>query len=126
MKNLNEFIDKNLELLPTDGIVNPRLAQERAATILRVVADLARAREEIVNSKIKATSILSVVSENLMSGIEAKTITEKKSRAESLPQYIGAREELEVADSKASYVKTMIDVFNNAYYLYLGMAKGEM
>lgn len=126
MKNINEFIDKNLELLPIDGIVNPRLAQERASTLLRVVADLARAKEEITNNKIKATSVLSVVAENLMSGIEAKTITEKKSKAESLPQYIGAREELESAENKSAYVKTMIDVFNNAYYLYLGMSKGEM
>jgi hypothetical protein len=122
---LAEFIEEYMKLLPSDEVVHPREAERRASQFLTAIAVLAQYKHTLGSQRIKATSLERVANAQAIQLASGKTITEKKVEAEASSVYIAAREAFETEENDISYVRTLMEVFNNAHIQYRQMSRGD-
>lgn len=125
MKEIKEFIDKHVAMLPVGNSVSFTQYETKAGDFLTALAKIADFRHIFSEDKIRLTSThIAVYAEQMAKGT-AKTVTENKLIAEASPEYIKAREDLESMENNIVYLKTFNDIFTNAHVLYRQLSKGE-
>ena len=121
-QQLRAKIDEGLELIKyTKRSLSE--APERATQFLIIVAILADAKREVEEDKAKLDTLVSTSYAQAFGKSSAKQVTEKKAEAENDETYSGMREWLEQCQSKISWLKTYIEVFNNAHITYRQFSK---
>lgn len=117
------LINENLNLLPVDKIIFPDEALQRASKLLKVKATLAEYKRQLQDDKVKYSSTSQVTYSKLLVEAPGKTVTEKESTVKSNPEYIVARETVEITDNNIKYIDTMLDVFTDGHLLLRQMGK---
>jgi len=98
-------------------------ALERATKFLIMVALLADEKRNCEEDKARLTTIVDASFADAKDLSESKNITEKKMDAARNKGYTDFREALEDCEAKISWIKTYIDIFNNAHITYRTLAK---
>jgi uncharacterized protein YpuA (DUF1002 family) len=98
-------------------------APERTTQFLIIVAVLADAKRATEEDKAKLSTLSNATYAQAMNRSTAKQVTEKKAEAESNEDYTNMREGLEQCESKISWLRTYIDIFNNAHITYRQFSK---
>lgn len=122
-EDVEEVINKGLELLDHKKGMSTFDLETKASTLLVLTANLSAVKFELEQQKVKALSTERASSARSMSKSTGKTVTEKKLEAETDPEYVNSREELETLENEISYIKAMIDVFNNGHIFYRHVMK---
>lgn len=125
MKEIKEYIDKFIELLPAEKSITGYEAERRASQFLVACAHIANWRHMYRQEKIKATSMERAIYSNVLSNVASSKITESKIKVEADPSYIAARESLEGWDNDLDYLKTYYDIFLNSHIQLRAMAKEQ-
>lgn len=125
MSDMREYIEQYAKLLPVGTSISFTEAERRAGEFLAAQATLTDWRHMLSSERIKLTSLQTAIFAQEMAKGVAKTVTENKLNAESSPEYIKAREELEQVENDISFLKAYYDIFQNAHIFYRNMAKGE-
>ena len=126
MENIQKYVEEKLPLLSLEGVDTPRKAETRAADLLFVIGDLMNAKLNTLQRLSKSKSQHTITLQSVMDSIEAKTITEKKSKAESTMAVTTTREEMEKAENELSYIRGCTDMFNNSHVLFRQISRGEV
>jgi hypothetical protein len=124
--DIKEYIEENLDLLPSDKVLSQVEAQKRASKFLAVVATLASAKHDLSNDKIKLQSLFSIANNEALSSAQGATVGARTAAAEASAPYIEAREGVEEVENNIKYIHTMMEVFTNAHILLRGMSKETM
>lgn len=121
-EQLRAKIDEHLELIKYSkrSLAD---APERATQFLIMVAILADAKRSAEEDKAKLATLSNATYAHAMNRSTAKQVTEKKAEAESNEDYTSMREGLEQCESKISWLKTYISIFDNAHILYRQFSK---
>lgn len=126
MGDMKDLIDKYAALLPIGTSVSYTEAERRSGEFLSAQAIITDMRLMLSNEKIKLLTVQTATFAVELSKGTAKTVTENKLTAESSPEYIKAREELERVENELSYLKSYYEIFGNAAVFYRQMARGEV
>lgn len=115
--DVQKLIDEGIDILNTNKSVSPAQAEKNATKFLFLAAKLARAKYDIEQEKITTVSLeRAVEAREMMKHTDKKiTITEKKLLAETNDEYQVVREDMETKETDISFLKTMIDLFQNAH-----------
>lgn len=116
-EQLRKVIAENLELIKYTN-KSLKEAPERATQFLIMVAILADEKRSVEEDKAKLNTLVSTTYAQAMGRSVAKQVTEKKAEAENDETYTTMREGLEQCESKISWLRTYIEVFNNAHLAY--------
>lgn len=121
-ESLRSKIAEHLELIKfsSKGLSE---APDRTCKFLVMVAILANEKRSCEQDKAKLTTLVATSFSNALNSSQGKGVTEKKLEAEKDPQYTEFREALEDCESKISWLRTYIDIFNNAHITYRQMSK---
>lgn len=119
---LRTKIAEHVELIKFSGSAL-REASDRASKFLIMIAILADQKRECEEDKAKLTTLVSATFHNALGKSGGKGVTEKKLEAETDTEYTTFREALEQCEAKISWIRTYIDVFNNAHLTYRQMAR---
>jgi hypothetical protein len=119
---LKQKISEHLELIKYSS-ASLREAPERASSFLVMVAVLADVKRSCEQDKAKLTTVCAGAYAEALSYSGGKNVTEKKIDAEKDSNYTVYREALEECEAKISWLKTYIDIFNNAHITYRNLAK---
>lgn len=124
-EEVRSLIDEGLKIVGRDKGVSQFEAEERASSLLIIVAELLKQKRSLESRRIKSSSIECVSLHKAVHEAEGKNVTEKKLKASANPDYIKDREEIEEVESDISYLKSMVDVFGDAHILWRQIAKNE-
>ena len=122
-KDIKEYIEENLSLLPSDKVLSQVEATKRASKFLAVISVLAEAKHDLSNEKIKLQSLFSIANNEALSSAQGSTVGARTAAAEASAPYIEAREALETIENNIRYIMTMSEVFLNAHLLLRNIAK---
>lgn len=125
MKDIKEFIDQYVKLLPVNKSISMPEAERRAGEFLVALATLTDWRHSFSEDKIRLLSTQTAIYAQELSKGTAKTMTENKIFAESSESYTKAREEYERSENDISYLRAYYEIFRDAHIFYRTMAKGE-
>lgn len=92
--------------------------RDLTAKFLVVQSLLSSYLKQVEEDKAKSSSISSAEYSTAIMNAEGKNITEKKTMAEADPRYMAARERVECLDAEIRWVKTHIEIFNNAHVMF--------
>lgn len=121
-KSLKAKIDEHVKLIKLDAKgINE--APERATAFLVMVALLADEKRACEQDKAKLTTLSSATFSQAIYRSPSKGVTEKKIEAEADEAYAGVRESLEECEAKISWLRTYMEIFNNAHITYRQFAK---
>lgn len=120
--NLRARISEHLDLIKYDrkGMTE---ASERATAFLTMVAILADEKRGCEEDKSKLSTVTSASYAQAMGRSTSKQVTEKKAEAEMDEGYTAVREALEQCEAKISWLKTYMEIFNNAHITYRQFSK---
>lgn len=124
-EEVRSLIDLGLKAVGRDKGVSQFEAEERASSLLIIMAELLKQKRSLESKSIKASSIECVSLHKSVHEAEGKNVTEKKLKAVATPEYIKDREEAEEIERDISYLKSMVDVFGDAHILWRQIAKSE-
>ncbi len=116
-EQLRASIDEHLALIKYSN-KSIKKAPDRATQFLIMVALLADAKRSVEEDKAKLSTLVSATYANAMGRSTAKQVTEKKAEAENDENYTNVREGLELCESKISWLKVYINIFENAHLTY--------
>lgn len=125
-EDINTVVDQYVELLPTEGLSNQIGAESKASKFLLAIAKLAALRDQLLNDKIQADSLKSVSYAEAINGAAGTNAPTKTANAEANAEFLEVEGRAKRIDNDLMYVKTMMEVFNNAHILYRGLMKGEI
>lgn len=119
---LRKKIDDHLELIKFSqkGMTE---APERATQFLIMVAVLTDEKRSSEEDKAKLSTVVSATYCEAMRTADGKNTTEKKIVAETETIYTEARETLEEIEAKISWLKTYINIFENAHLTYRQLSR---
>lgn len=122
MENIDEYIQEHVKLITLD---NKGLAQasSRAAQFLVVQAVIAAEIRTLKEALTQVDTMKSVQYAMAINAADGKNITEKKSLAEKDNSYTDVKESFDVIEANISYLKTHLDIFNNAHVMFRQLAK---
>jgi len=124
MENIDEFLEKYISMLPTEGAVSDSEAQRRASELLVAQSHLAAYHHSLTNDLIKFSSLKDVEYAKALNLAEGSDATKRKANAEAMPDYIDVREKFEEIENKMGVVRTYLDIFKNGHVMYRQMASG--
>jgi hypothetical protein len=119
---LRDKIDKHLELIKFSSQAMHE-ASERATAFLVMVAILANEKRATEEDKIRLSTLVSASYAQAFARSQSKQVTEKKAEAENDNSYSAVREGLEQAEAKISWLRTYIEIFNNAHLTYRQLSR---
>lgn len=119
---LHSKIAEHLEMIKYSS-KSLREAPERTSAFLIMVAILADSKRDCEQDKAKLTTLVAGSFSDALSHSAGKGVTEKKLDAERDQTYTMYREALEECEAKISWLRTYIDIFNNAHITYRNLAK---
>jgi hypothetical protein len=125
MNEIKQFIELQSKKLPVGTSISYTEAEKRAGDFLAALASITDWRHIFSGEKIKLLSIQNAVYSELLGAGKAKTMTENKIAVEAHPDFITAREALELLENDISYLKAYHDIFMSAHVFYRQMARGE-
>lgn len=123
-EQIKQLVDDHIDLIAL-GPKAHKEALDRTTRFLIVIALLADYKLELERRKAKVATMRDAFYSHAVTTAEGKNVTEKKVQAESNKQYTDQRESVEEIDAEMWWLKTHIDMFNNAHLTYRTMAKGE-
>lgn len=121
---IKALVDDHVELIAV-GNAGFRNAFEKATKFLIVVAILSEYKMELEKRKSKVSTLRDAFYAHAIINSDGKNAPEKKAQAESNKEYTDQRERTEELDSEIYWVRSTIEIFNNAHVLYRQMAKGD-
>ena len=98
---------------------------EHATKFLVVKAVLSNSKRELEIERSKVNTALEAQNTVVIGKSQAKTISEKKLDIALDSEYVAQRERLELLEANISWVKTNIEIFNDAHITYRNLMKGE-
>src|SRR5271169_5917354 len=123
--DVRDLIDTGFNLLVRDRGFSTIDMEERASSLLMLVAKLAQVNNELQYKRIEALSIERASFGVTLSKADGKNITERKILTDANDDYRKTKITLETLDADISYIKTIIDVFNNAHIMWRQFSKSE-
>ena len=114
-----------LKLLPVEDKNLLVKSEDKASRFLIAIAKLSQVRDQLLNSKVQKDSLLCVAFNDAIKTAEGKDAKARECAAEANPQYMCAREEIEIINNQLLLVKTYIEIFLNSHLLYRSLMKGE-
>jgi len=118
MKDFDKFLQHYLEMLPSNGDLDPSEAEQRASEFLAGLAQLTNYKHEISDDLIKATTLKDMAYANAINTSIGNNAETRKANAEANPSYISAREEHERTKNKIYTLNSYQEVFMEAVRLY--------
>lgn len=125
-EQINKIVDQYIELLPIQDNKLLAHSEVKASKFLLAIAKLVAVRDQLLNSKVKKDALRSISYADAINNAPGTNAPTKSANADANPNYLAASEEVSIIDNQLQYVKTMIEVFNNAHILYRGLMKGEL
>lgn len=122
-QEIKELVDKNLELMPSEKSITQHEAEIRSGRFLHVIAELANYQHELLNQKLNADSQETVSYNNAISTAEGRDAEARKASAKANSGYISAKQALGAIEADLVWVKTIMQVFENASILYRQMGR---
>jgi hypothetical protein len=122
MENIEQYIQEHVALISLD---NKGLAQAsaRATQFLVVQAVIASEIKTLKEALTQVDTIKSVRYSMAINAADGKNITEKKTQAECDSGYTDVKESFDTIEANISYLKTHLEIFNNAHVMYRQLAK---
>lgn len=117
-KNAQSVVEQGNALIPANKNANPYELQEKAATLLLIVAKLASERRSLESQLLRATSVEKAVYAQAYNNTTHKTAQDKKVNTDADKDVLQSEEEAGELKGDIAYVTTMIQVYNNAHLLY--------
>lgn len=114
---LRAAIDEHLALI-TYSSKALKEAPERTTRFLIMVALLADSKRESEEDRAKLNTLVSASKAQAISRSSLKGITEKKIEAEQDDTYTQMKESLEQCEARINWLKTYINIFENAHLTY--------
>jgi len=118
MNDIDEFLEKYLEMLPSTGSVSSQEAEMRASEFLTGLAHLTNYKHQIGEEMIKNTTLRDVAYANAISRAQGSNAETRKANAEADQSYIKAREDFESVENRLYTIKTYQEIFLNAHHFY--------
>lgn len=117
-KNAQSVIEQGNALIPAAKNANPYELQEKAATLLLIVAKLAHERRALESQLLRSTSVEKAMYAQSYNGASGKTVKDKEVNTDANKDVLQSKEEAGELKGDIAYVSTMIQVYNNAHLLY--------
>lgn len=117
VSDLEQYVDEVVDLIPMDGLSSEEI-RSRAGKFLVACAILVNRHREVEDACAKAETLENTYLAQAIQLSQGKNITEKKSDAQANPDYTSAKEAREILDSERHWVKSYVDIFNNAHLFY--------
>lgn len=117
-KNAQSVIEQGNALIPSNRNANPYELQEKAGTLLLIVAKLASERRRLEGELLRATSVEKAVYAQSYNSATGKTAQDKKVNTDADKDVLQSEIEAGELKGDVAYVSTMIQVYNNAHLLY--------
>ena len=119
------LIDTATTLLTRERKFSTFDMEERASGLLVTVAKLGQVSNDLQHQRIEALSLERASFGSTLAKAEGKNITERKIMADTASEYRDYKKKLETLDADLSYLKTMIDVFNNGHVMWRQFSRTE-
>lgn len=116
-EDLRLKIQEHLELIKYSSR-SIKDAPERATQFLIMVAVLSDEKRSCEEDMAKLSTLTSASYAQAIGHSTSKQVTEKKIEAEQDTNYTTMREALEICQAKISWLKTYINIFDNAHLTY--------
>jgi len=123
---ISKIVDQYVELLPIEDDKLTSQSEVKASKFLMAIAKLVSIRDKLLNAKVKKDSLKSVAYAEAINNAPGTNAPTKQANAEASSGYLMAAEEIAIIDNQLLYIRTMIEVFNNAHILYRGLMKNEV
>jgi len=124
-EQINKLSDKYNELLPISDSITSQ-SEVKASQFLIALTKFAQIRDTLLNMKVSKDSLLAIAfNEAIRSsvGSDAKT---REAGAKANPDYLAINEQVDMIDNKLLYLKTLMEVYNNAHLLNRALLKNEL
>jgi len=125
-EQIESIVNQYLELLPVEDKNLLVKSEDKASRFLIAIAKLAGLKDQLLNDKIKKDSLLCVTFNEAIKTAEGKDAKARESASEATPAYMAIREEVETIEAQLTYVKTMMDIFNNGHLVYRALMKDNL
>ncbi len=124
-KNAEAVISQGNVLLPATRSASSYDLQEKASTLLLIVAKLAQERRSLEGLLLRASSVEKATYAKKFNTATAKAVSERQLLADTDEEVLQRHEEAGDIKKDIAYVSAMIDVFNNGHILYRNVMKDE-
>lgn len=115
--DLEQYVDETVDLIPMDNLPASEI-RSRAGRFLVACAILVNRHREVEEACAKAETLENTYLSQAIQLSQGKNITEKKSDAQANPHYTSAKEAREILDAERHWVKSYVDIFNNAHLFF--------
>lgn len=115
--SIERIVNEHLDLVNVDAVALAT-GKERAGKFLVVQSILANYLKGLQDARAKVSTVVDASYAQAIRIAEGKNITEKKTMAECDKDYAQNREGLETLDSEVNWVKTHMEIFNNAHLMF--------
>ncbi len=122
IEEIEKYVKENIKLITFDSYSN---VLEKTTIFLMVVSTLSNFKKELELKKTKIDTIKEAIWAKALISSEGKTAGEKKADAATDNEYSKFKEEYDVIEANISWLKTNIEIFNNAHLTYRQISKGE-
>lgn len=123
MKDFDDFVERYLEMLPTEGVVSDVEAQRRASEFLVACSHLVAYKHQVRDELIKAKSVRDASYAQAMANAQGSNAPTREANASADPMYMRNREEYESAENRVYTIQTYYDIFFNAHVFYRQLSK---
>lgn len=124
-EQIDKIISDYLPLLPIEDGNLLQHSEVKASKFLLAITKLASIRDQLLNEKVKKESLLAVSFNQALSNAKAGDAKARETLAKANPEYLATNEEVDTIENKLLYIRTMLEVFNNAHLLYRSLLKNE-
>lgn len=122
---VQELIETGLTLLGRERGFSSMDMEERASSLLLLVAKIGQISNELQHKRIEALSLERAYFGVTLSKTEGKNITERKIIVDANKEYRNSKVVLETLDADLAYLKTIIEVFNNGHVMWRQFSRSE-
>lgn len=120
---IKDLVNKNLELLPSEKTITQQEASIRSGRFLYVIAELANYQHNLLNKKINADSQETISYNAALSHSEGRDAEARKAGAKANLPYLSSKKALLEVEADLLWVKTLMQVFENASILFRQIGK---
>lgn len=121
-KTVEELVESYVELL-VDDTNGTQEARERCNLFLVAMAQLTNYHRKLEDHIAKLKTLETCELHDAFNNSEGKNATAQKDAAKTVPAYIQARENLEMAQAKETWIKSNLKIFENAHITFRQYAK---
>ena len=118
MKDIDDFLEKYVPLLSSDGIISDIEAHRRATMFLEACAHLVSYKHSLLDEEIKSSSLSDINFAESLNKQEGGDAKKREVNAKADSAYIAAREDHEQKRNRTRTVEKFYDVFMNAHIFY--------